>query len=172
MSYPNGLNEHRLSLKNNNLCFIQDKERAINNWCKHSYEFIKTKTTFKKTEIWGTLNQMAELVWEAQEGKPLFHFLSVKNDMPMSWNRPQNGADNYIRYEIGHINPIHTGGTSHPNNLCFQSARCNQHIQSSLDIEEVILYFSSIHDVLERINRLKILHKSEEWNLLLIKLGL
>ncbi len=165
MSYPidGGLNLHRLNLKNNPECFFVDKTRAKNNWCKEVWNFYKKQVSIKKRDAIILIEELSDLVWEAQGGKPLFQFDSHKG-LPMSWNRPQDGELNYIRYEIGHMTPRLSGGTSHPNNLTFQSSRCNQHIQSSLDIDEVLVYFKQITEVNERYNNLIELHNSNEWN--------
>ena len=157
MPFPiGGLNQHRIDLSLNPSCFTQDKTRAIDNWVKES---IKSYPKKAKT----ILKDMALMVWEAQGGVPLFQF-SGKNNLPMSWNRPQDGETNYIRYEIGHMISKNYGGTSEVENLCYQSARCNQHIQSSLLLEEVIdAYFSNNQEVLDRVDSLKTLHQSYKW---------
>ena len=171
MPFPvdGGLYKHRQMLAANNSCFLQDKDRAIKNWISHSWSYTKDKVLGNKRHYHNLLEDMAEMVWEAQDGKPLFQFES-SSGLPMSWNRPQNGEEDYIRYEIGHINPKLSGGNSHPNNLTFQSARCNQHIQSSLGLDEVTLYFASIPEVTDRINRVFQLHSSIAWKQKLSKL--
>ena len=44
----------------------------------------------------------------------------------------------FIRYEIGHYLPRNAGGQNDPENLCFMSGRCNQHIQASLPLDVVM----------------------------------
>ena len=173
MPFPTGgLTEHRQNIADNTECFTQDKERAIANWSEHCWKYVKENTTdlTKKNAI-VILKEMAELVWEAQGGVPLFQF-EAPTGLPMSWNRPQDGELNYIRYEIGHVHPQLEGGVSNPENLTFQSARCNQHIQSSLDIDEVLVYFTSVDVVNERMANLAELHNSEHWAALKGMLGL
>jgi hypothetical protein len=65
------------------------------------------------------------------------------------------------------MNPINNGGESNPENLCYMSARCNQHIQSSLPMDEVLaIYFNSnsiAKKVVDKYNNLLKLHQSEKW---------
>jgi hypothetical protein len=104
---------------------------------------------------------ISSMIFEAQGNKPLFQF---GNEIT-SWNRPSYWNLNYLKYEIGHKTPVNAGGTSHPENLCFMSARCNQHIQSSLEMNYVIdWYFSHNDEVKQRLTNLENLYRSELWN--------
>jgi len=174
MSYPSegGLTAHRINLNSNPNCFTQDKDRAINNWMKHCWKYVKIHSNIKKSEADVILREMAELVFQAQDDKPLFQFDMKSTGLPTSWNRPQDGDKDYIRYEVGHIHPQLEGGESNPENLTFQSARCNQHIQSSLDIDEVMEYFQDNEVVIQRMNSIKELHNSSHWNYLKSQLKL
>jgi hypothetical protein len=174
MSYPTtgGLTAHRANLSANPICFSQDKERAITNWMKHCWAFVKIHSPLKKSQADSILREMAELVFDAQGGQPLFQFNMGSTGLPTAWNRPQDGDKDYIRYEVGHIHPQLEGGESNPENLTFQSARCNQHIQSSLDIDEVLEYFQDNEVVLQRMNSLRELHHSTHWNYLKSQLKL
>ena len=173
MSYPvvGALNAHRQMLSDNSLWNVVDKSRTVDKWIEEAWKYVRTKTSLSKKNARPILHKMALMVWNAQDGLPLFHFMSSKN-LPMSWNRPQDGELNYVRYEIGHMSPRLSGGDSHPNNLSFQSARCNQHIQSSLDMDEVLTYFEAIPEVLHRVSNLEVLHQSNEWIDCLTELGL
>jgi len=163
MPFPTGgLQKHRENLAQNDLRFSQDKDRAIENWVKEALKEVNT-TNNNRNQAKIILNYLANMVWEAQGGVPLFQFDSNSN-LPMSWNRPQDGEKNYIRYEIGHMISRNCGGGSNVENLCFQSARCNQHIQTSLSLNEVVeAYFSHNQIVLDRINALTALYQSETW---------
>ena len=173
MSFPTGgLTEHRKNISDNKDAFVQDKDRAIANWIKHCWTYVRSHGSLSKRESTPILEEMAELVWNAQMGMPLFQFNASSTGLPMSWNRPQDGELNYIRYEIGHIHPQLEGGESNPENLTFQSARCNQHIQSSLDIDEVMTYFDNVSEVKSRMNHLNDLYHSEIWTSLKDSLGL
>ena len=169
--------EHRQNLANNPNCYTQDKKRAISKWCEHCWEYVRENTKFdivkyKKRHAMPTIKEMGELVWEAQSGVPLFHFVA-SDGLPMSWNIPRQGKLDYIRYETGHIEPQACGGMSNPENLTFQSGRGNQHIQSSLPLNLVLsAYFSDNDEVLNRVDNVMKLHKSDRWNELREKLGL
>ena len=160
---PTGLNAHREMLAANQSRFIEDKERAVKNWVEHAWKCARTTTTrMSKKQATPHLREMALLVWEAQGGVPLFNF--GRDGAIPCWNRPQDGLKDYIRYEIGHMDPTSNGGSSKPENLCFQSARCNQHIQSSLHMDEVVAYyFQTNNEVLERLKSLQRLHNSKGW---------
>ena len=55
----------------------------------------------------------------------------------MDWDK------NYIRYQWGHLRSRNQNELAHEiTNLCLQSARCNQHIQTSMDISEVESWLS------------------------------
>jgi hypothetical protein len=169
--------QHRQGLKNNQNCFTEDKNRVIKNWIKKASpwvnEQIKNKPPgyCKKPPVTSILTKMANMVWEAQGGKPLFQFDSA-DGLPLSWNGPSKHRHrpihywdyNYSLYEVGHMLPVNSGGSNNPENLCFQSARCNQHIQSSLPLQDVIdSYFKGNEEVLTRIESLRNLHNSQEW---------
>ena len=173
MSYPanGGLDGHRRSLADNPDSFSSDRDRTCQNWCNEAWKYVRVSSSLRRGETIPILRQMADMVWDAQGGRPLFQFMGNR-DLPMSWNRPQDGERNYIRYEIGHLCPRLAGGDSHPNNLSFQSSRCNQHIQSSLNIGEVMVYFENVIEVQDRLNTLRSLHDSLEWNDLLSQLNL
>ena len=103
---------------------------------------------------------LADMIFEAQGKKPLFQF----GEDIVAWNRPSYWNLNYIKYEIGHKLPVNAGGTSHPENLCYMSARCNQHIQSSLEMHNVLdWYFSHNDEVKNRLKNLDELYLSENW---------
>ena len=161
---PDGLTAHRKQLANNLDCFSQDKDRATKNWTSHAWQGIKNNVpSSKKKEDLLILKEMACMIWDAQGGKPLFQF-NDKDELPLAWNRPMDGNKNYIRYEVGHLKPRNAGGTSCTENLCYQSARCNQHIQGALSIETVIeAYFNNNSIVLNRIQAIYDVYKSKQW---------
>jgi len=160
------LNEHREMLKKNEECWLADYDRAQRNFVEHLWKWVKDKNpTAKKKDKCDVMNEVAGLVFEAQGYRPLFH-LSDSNIM--AWNSPKDwDRYSHIRYEIGHMNPKNNGGESEPENLCFMSARCNQHIQSSLSFEEVMENYFAHNTkatlVVERVNNLKALHQSDCW---------
>lgn len=172
MPYPTGgLREHREMLATNPMLFEQDKKRVLQYWTDTAWKYVGKTTDKKRSKVQPLLEEMAAMVWSAQGGKPLFQFDSV-NGLPMSWNVPARGELDYISYEVGHHNPVNVGGDSHPNNLCYQSGRCNRHMQASLPLEEVEVFYQGVPEVLERIHNLRTLYQSDAWNSLLEQVGL
>ena len=77
--------------------------------------------------------------------------------LPFCWNSPKDWDKDYIRYEWGHLRSRNLNGDAHQiENICLQSARCNQHVQTSMDIAEVLVWLSGsaiaarVQTVLER----------------------
>jgi hypothetical protein len=158
------LNEHREMLKKNQAGWVADYDRAQRNFVEHLWKWVKDKNpTAKKKDKLAIMNKMARLVFAAQGERPLFHF---NDSWILAWNSPKDWGS-HIRYEIGHMNPKNNGGESEPENLCFMSARDNQHIQSALPLEELLeAYFyrnENAASVVARVNRLKALHQSRDW---------
>jgi len=168
MEDTKNLHSHRNAIKDNSIAFSEDKERALENMTKHIWNWVKiVSPDAKKNQIKNYLLELAIMIFEAQGQKPLFQF----GEEITAWNRPGDWNYNYIRYEIGHKTPINAGGTSHPENLCFMSARCNQHIQSSLEMHNVLdWYFSNNTEVQDRVNSLEELYKSEEWKNIIVQI--
>lgn len=150
--------DHRNNLLNNPNRYIQDKERAITRFAEKSYEFYGSCGKNKKFLI-KLLEKLGNLVFENQENKPIYEY---QDTLPHAWNSPKEWKLNYIKWEIGHLISVNQGGSNNPENLSFQSARCNQHIQTSLNYFETTEY-NRIEEVKNRIDNLFILHKSKEW---------
>jgi len=160
--------QHRENLLNNPNRFIQDKERAIGQFAETSYKNYGRCGKNKKSVI-QLLKQLGKLVFENQENTPIYEY---QDDLPRSWNSPMKGGWklNYIKWEIGHLKSKNQGGTNEPENLSFQSARCNQHIQTSMNYFETTEYKCK-EEVKNRIDKLFILHKSKEWKDILEKIN-
>jgi hypothetical protein len=84
----------------------------------------------------------------------------------LCWNRPANWDKNYIKYEWGHLksknqNPTDVFGIE---NFALYSARCNQHIQSGMNIEELMIYGGILAQRISNVltNRRK-LFESQVW---------
>jgi HNH endonuclease len=112
------------------------------------------------------LLSMTKSLLETQDNKPYF-WVDVPNDpLPYSWNDPWDWDDDHIKYQWGHTVPINNGGTSTIENLALLSARCNNHIQTSLPLESLRRLFDG-HLYGERIdyvqNKRKLLFESNEW---------
>lgn len=79
--------------------------------------------------------EVVELLFNAQGRRPLFH---IEGELPYCWNAPGSWQRDYIRYEWGHLRSRNQNtDAEHIENLSLCSARCNQHIQTSMDIDEV-----------------------------------
>ena len=158
---------HRNNLLNNPNRYIQDKERAINQFAETSYKYYGACGKNKKNII-SLLRQLGELVFESQEFTPIYEYLDT---LPRAWNSPMNGGwkVNYIKWEIGHLISLNQGGLNNPENLSFQSARCNQHIQTSMNYFETTEY-NCKPEIKQRIDKLFILYKSKEWNEIIEKI--
>jgi len=153
--------QHRTNLLDNPNRFIHDKERAINQFAETAYKYYGPCGKNKKIII-PLLKKLGELVFQNQEYKPIYEY---EDSLPRAWNSPMNCGwqVNYIKWEIGHLISLNQGGLNNPENLSFQSARCNQHIQTSMNYYETTEY-NCKDEVKQRIDKLFIIHKSKEWN--------
>ena len=152
------LTQHRKNLLNNPNRFIHDRDRAIERFAEKAYKSYGCCGKNKKVII-PLLKQLGKLVFENQENTPLYEYQDI---LPRSWNKKAEWKLNYIKYEIGHLISINQGGTYEPENLSFQSTRCNQHVQSGLSYLETTEYKCK-EEVKNRVDNLIILHKSKEW---------
>jgi len=159
--------QHRTNLLNNPNRYIEDKERAIIRFAETAYKSYGCCGKNKKLLI-SLLKQLGKLVFENQE-KPIYEY---EDSLPRSWNSPMKDGwkINYIKWEIGHLVSLNQGGLNNPENLSFQSARCNQHIQTSLNYYETTEY-NCKEEVKNRIDNLFLLHKTKEWNDILEKIN-
>jgi len=160
------LRQHREALSHNPNAYIYDLPRVrltvINQLRKCGYSKVSLK---RCPEL---IAKFVELIFSTQENLPFFH---VNGPLPYCWNSPKDWDKDYIRYEWGHL--LSRNQSVSPDeieNLCLQSARCNKHIQTSMDINEVLIWLDGsavanrIRDVLKK---RETLFKSEEWAKLL-----
>lgn len=63
-------------------------------------------------------------------------------ELPLCWNSPKDWEKDYIKYEWGHLLSRNQNAATADRieNLALYSARCNQHIQTSLDVQELMIY--------------------------------
>jgi len=133
--------EHRKELSENLYAYTYDvynTDRLIETLIPHLKKAGFSKVTFKKhNEI---LKEMIHLIFIAQEERPIFHIEGTQ--LPLAWNAPKDWDKNYIKYQWGHLLSQNQNPTKahHIENLALYSARCNQHIQSSMDIQELMIY--------------------------------
>jgi hypothetical protein len=165
--------DHRINIKQNPNAYIEDLQgnRLILTLVSHIRgDFRNIRFSKEKYLI---LREIIILLFETQDNKPIFHIEGT--ELPVCWNKPYDWNYNYIRYEWGHLlsrnqNPDNLDNIQ---NLGLYSARCNQHIQTSMNIEELMIYgghlAQRISDVL--IKR-KILFETKIWQELIDRLRL
>jgi hypothetical protein len=127
------LRAHRRALSQNLAAYEQDLDRAKRTVVEHlrkcGYVLLKPNRPNAATDAY------VEAIFEAQDRKPFFH---VTGDLPFCWNAPANWNLPYIHYQWGHLRSRNQNEDAHElTNLCLMSERCNQHVQSALDISEV-----------------------------------
>ncbi len=157
---------HRLALKH----FYpppQELQRLTLRLC----EIVRMEGRQGEWRHFGTLGNrkyVADLVRCLFKTQDDFPFFWVDAGLPNCWNHPKDWGLDYIKYEWGHVHPKHQDGNVAGllENLCLMSARCNNHIQSALTIEELLDIFggSKIGRRLEAVMaRRARLFASEEW---------
>ena len=155
------LNEHRNIMKKNK-DFLSDIERCKKTLVNH----LMSAGYYNLPE--NLLDKYISLIFSAQNQKPFFYYEN-KSGIPVVWNSPRDWDKKYYRYEWGHLHSKNQNGIGAHNieNLALLSARGNQHIQTSLDIEEVLDIFkgSKIECVVaENLAKRERLFSSDEWN--------
>ena len=163
------LAEHRENLKKNSDAYSMDMERCYSTVVKHLKDVGYKRITLKRAPE--VVKKFVNLIFLSQDKKPYFHIES-KSGLPFCWNSPSNkGWDiDYIKYEWGHLMSRNQNGRNAHNieNLCLQSARCNQHIQSSMNIEELKAYGGKLEKVIIKNEKSREkLFKSDDWQVLL-----
>ena len=117
------------------------------------------------------LTQVIRLLFDVQDNRPFFHVEGT--ELPLCWNSPRDWDKNYIKYEWGHLRSLNQDEDKAHNleNLGLYSARCNQHIQTSMHKEELLVYggilAQKISNVLTARRKLFV---SKEWIQLIQKL--
>ena len=143
--------EHRKNLMCNPQAYTFDIERCYSTVVKHLKDAGFTKITLNRAPK--EIKEFVNLILESQSSKPFFH-INSDSGLPFCWNSPaKDGWDiDYIKYEWGHLRSKNQNGSSAlcAQNLCLQSARCNQHIQSSMNIEELKEYGGKLEAVINK----------------------
>lgn len=160
------LNEHRTNLSQNSDCYIYDifydTERIINTFVPHIKKAGFSGISFKKN--YDLLKSIIFSFFEMQENRPFFHVEGT--ELPLCWNSPKDWDKNYIKYEWGHIHSINQNQKNAHSikNLGLYSARCNQHIQSSLDVQELMIYGGILATRISSVlTKRRFLFESEKW---------
>lgn len=123
------LREHRAALAANPNAYEADLPRTYETLARKLSEFGYRRVPRP------LVVEIVEALFSAQGRRPLFH---IEGDLPYCWNAPKDWGYDYIRYEWGHLNSRNQNADADfVENLGLSSARCNQHIQTSMDIAEV-----------------------------------
>ena len=96
-------------------------------------------------------------------------------ELPLCWNRPRDWNKNYIKYEWGHLRSQNQAQdkANKLENLGLYSARCNQHIQTSMHIEELMVYGGILAQRISNVlTERRKLFESEKWKAVVYKLPL
>lgn len=138
---PKRLIEHRQAIAQNPVAYTHEMDRNMDRLVTTLIPHLKKyglAVTYGRHHT--TLAKIITLLFEAQQQRPIFHVEGT--ELPLCWNGPADWDKDYIKYEWGHLrsknqNPAKTFGIE---NLALYSARCNNHIQSSMNIEELMIY--------------------------------
>lgn len=158
--------KHRINIEENSEAYNQDMndDRLVNTLINHiRSNYINIRFDSKKKNI---LKDIIRLIFLTQDNRPFFHVEGT--ELPLCWNRPKDWNINYIKYEWGHLLSKNQNHNSINNNiienLALHSARCNQHIQSSLTIQELMVYGGLITTRISNVlTKRRLLFESNEW---------
>lgn len=159
------LREHREILNNNIYAYTEDlrSDRLVGTMIVYiRKEFANTKFNATKKPI---LKEILNLLFEAQDKRPFFHIEGT--ELPLCWNNPGDWNINYIKYEWGHLWSKNQSPERYASlkNLGLYSARCNRHIQSSMNIEELMVYGGSLSQRISNVlTKRRLLFESNRWN--------
>lgn len=110
------------------------------------------------------LKKYIRFLFDAQQRRPLFHVEGT--ELPLCWNSPKDWDKDYIKYEWGHLHSLNRDNAESYKleNLGLYSARCNQHIQTSMHIEELMVYGGILAQRISNVlTARRILFESPEW---------
>jgi hypothetical protein len=116
------------------------------------------------SKSFGVLTRAIRLLFHAQGNRPIFHVEGT--ELPLCWNSPKDWDKDYIKCEWGHLRSRNQSPDRESDfeNLGLYSARCNQHIQTSMHIEELMVYGGVLaHRISNVLTARRILYDSEEW---------
>ena len=164
------LRSHREALARNPMAYTADLPRVRETAVHHLKKCGFLRVTSARCS--SIVDRFVDAIFNTQDRLPFFH---IDNPLPYCWNAPKDWDKDYIRYEWGHLSSRNQNeGAHHVENLCLQSARCNQHIQTSMDIDEVLSWLDGSR-VAERgrtvLGRRQQLFGSDSWHQLLDELS-
>ncbi len=163
--------DHRQIIQNNPNAYVTDiiGDRLVGTLVNHiKDQFKDTRFTTDKKLI---VKELIVLIFESQDKRPFFHVEGT--ELPLCWNRPADWDCDYIKYEWGHLlsknqNPDKLNSIE---NLGLYSARCNQHIQSSMNIQELMVYGGLISTRISNVlTKRRALFETSKWKNLIEEL--
>lgn len=164
--------EHRRALTHNQDAYtyeiVHNSERLIRTLITH----IKgSGVSFSPRKHGPSLARAIALLFETQDQRPIFHVEGT--ELPLCWNRPLDWDKAYIKYEWGHLksknqNPLDEVGIA---DMALYSARCNQHIQAGMNIEELMIYGGLLAQGISNVLiKRRVLFASQEWQSVIAEL--
>jgi hypothetical protein len=167
------LKEHRIILNGNIHAYTEDlkSNRLVNTmipYIKKSFQNLKINPSKKII-----LKEIVNLLFDSQDRRPFFHVEGT--ELPLCWNNPGDWNIAYIKYEWGHLWSKNQSPETYNSikNIALYSARCNRHIQSSLNIEELMVYGGSLAQRISNVlTKRRFLFDSERWNDLVEQLAM
>lgn len=160
--------EHRLSIKKNKLAYEYELsnniERLSMTLLRHLNNGEYRGLTIKR--VGPVVKTLIGYIFDAQDRVPMFHVEGT--ELPLCWNSPKNWDADYIKYEWGHLlsknQNVDDVKNNNIENIALYSARCNQHIQSSMNIHELMVYGGVLANRISLVlTKRKMLFLSDEW---------
>ncbi len=160
----NKLFEHRRNIASNPAAYTYEIDHNIDRLSRTRIPYIRSSGVFTAKKQSHILSQIIVMLFETQEQRPIFHVEGT--ELPLCWNSPGDWDKDYIKYEWGHLrsknqNPTDVFGIE---NFALYSARCNKHIQSSMNIEELMIYGGILAQRVSNVlTKRRILFTSQAW---------
>lgn len=165
------LREHRQTLENNNEAYGYDVNQNMgrliitlrNHWIVNGIKVANDKPS---------LDSIVRMLFDSQDRRPIFYVEGT--ELPLCWNQRKDWDLPYIKYEWGHLKSKHSAPSFENDitNLALYSGRCNQHIQSGLNIEELMIYGGILAQRISNVlTKRRLLFESDNWKEVLGKLN-
>jgi len=166
--------DHRRALADNPDAYCHEiKDQNIERLVKSLVPHLKIAgLNVSPTKNFDELSQIIKFLFSAQDDRPFFHVEGT--EMPLYWNSPKDWDKNYIKYEWGHLRSRNQGEDKDNKleNLGLYSARCNQHIQTSMHIEELMVYGGILAQRISNVlTARRKLFESQQWQILVKKIA-
>jgi hypothetical protein len=171
---PMKLREHREAIAVSSDAYSYEVDHKIDRLCRTLIPHLRAAGYHRlsTSRHHASLAQVVRMLFGAQDWRPMFHVEGT--ELPLCWNAPKDWDKKYIKYEWGHLTSRNQDGphAHRLDNLALYSARCNQHIQTSMNIQELMVYGGIIAQRISNVltNRRR-LFASEEWQTCVLDLG-